>query len=134
MPRPKSKRRVLSLPRYSYFLPLGTPTDTLQEIKLTIDELEAIRLKDYEGLYQKEAAKKMNVSRQTFGRILESARKKIAEALLKGTTITIKGGRYNLPAMTVLHCEYCGHEITVREEGLESTTCPSCGKKGFNIS
>jgi len=59
---------------------------------LTFDEIEAVRLADLEGLYQEDAAKKMKVSRQTFGRIIESAHKKIADALVNGKALSIKGG------------------------------------------
>jgi predicted DNA-binding protein (UPF0251 family) len=68
----------------------------LQHINLTIDELEAIRLADLEGLYQEQAAQKMNVSRQTFGRIIETAHKKIADALVNGKALLIEGGSIEL--------------------------------------
>jgi len=57
-----------------------------------MDELEAVRLADLEKLYQEEAARKMSVSRQTFGNIIQSAHKKIADALLKGKALKIEGG------------------------------------------
>jgi predicted DNA-binding protein (UPF0251 family) len=62
----------------------------LEEIALTIDELEAIRLADYEELYHEDAAKKMKISRQTFGRILNEAHRKVAECLLKGKALKIE--------------------------------------------
>jgi predicted DNA-binding protein (UPF0251 family) len=80
------------LPQSNYYKPSGVPLSVLQHINLTIDELEAIRLADLEGLYQEDAAKRMNVSRQTFGRMLESAHKKIADALVNGKALLIKGG------------------------------------------
>ena len=67
----------------------------LEEVVLTIDEFEAVRLADLEGLYQEQAAEKMNVSRQTFGRIIESARKKVAEALVQGKALKIGGGEFS---------------------------------------
>jgi len=66
--------------------------DKLEEIKLTLDELEAIRLADFNGLYQEGAAKKMNISRQTFGNIINSAHKKIADVLLHAKALKIEGG------------------------------------------
>lgn len=66
--------------------------DTLEETVLLLDEFEAIKLADYEGLYQEEAARRMNVSRQTFGRIIVSARGKIARMLVEGTALRIVGG------------------------------------------
>jgi len=76
MARPRYCRRVGSIPESNYFKPRGIPLSVLEEVVLTVDEFEAIRLADLEGLYQDRAAEKMNVSRQTFGRIIESGRKK----------------------------------------------------------
>ena len=66
----------------------------LEQVDLTFDEIEAIRLADLEGMYQEQAAESMNISRQTFGRIIDSAHKKIAEALVKGKALKIEGGSY----------------------------------------
>lgn len=92
MPRPRHCRRVAQLPQANYYKPGGIPLSILEEVTLTFDELEAIRLTDLEGLYQADAAEKMNVSRQTLGRVLESAHKKIADALVHGKALLIKGG------------------------------------------
>ena len=67
----------------------------LEEIPITIDELEAIRLADYEGLYHEEAAVRMKISRQTFGRILNDAHKKVAECLIKGKALKINTYHYS---------------------------------------
>ncbi len=96
MPRPRHYRRVGCLPQSNYYKPRGIPLSVLECVNLTIDELEAIRLADLEGLYQEDAAKRMNVSRQTFGRMLESAHKKIADALVNGKALLIKGGPIKL--------------------------------------
>jgi predicted DNA-binding protein (UPF0251 family) len=96
MPRPIHCRRVGCLPQVNYYKPRGIPLALLQQTTLTVDELEAIRLADLEGLYQEQAAEKMNVSRQTFGRILESAHKKIADALVNGKALSIQGGAIKL--------------------------------------
>jgi predicted DNA-binding protein (UPF0251 family) len=80
------------LPQANYYKPRGIPLSVLEEVTLTVDEFEAIRLTDLEGLYQADAAEKMNISRQTLGRILESAHKKIADALVNGKALLIKGG------------------------------------------
>jgi len=93
MPRPRHFRRVGCLPRANFYKPRGIPLSILEHINLAVDELEAIRLTDLEGLYQEEAAKKMNISRQTLGRILESAHKKIADALVNGKALSIEGGQ-----------------------------------------
>ena len=87
--RPK-KYRVVSLePRIRQFSPRGRPGRP-EEIGLTIDEFEAIRLADYNGLSQKEAGKSMQISQQTFSRTLQKAHKTVADALLKGKIIKIK--------------------------------------------
>jgi predicted DNA-binding protein (UPF0251 family) len=80
------------MPDKNYFKPRGIPAVDLEEIILTLDEFEAIRLADYEQLYQEEAAEQMNISRQTFGRIIEAAHKKIADVLLNGKALKIEGG------------------------------------------
>lgn len=94
--RPKSCRRVGSQPGVTYFKPRGIPLSGLEEIILTVDELEAIRLVDHDGLYQEEAAVRMNVSRPTFGRILDLAHRKIAGALVHGKALKIAGGRVEI--------------------------------------
>ncbi len=96
MPRPRQCRRVAHLPQVTFYKPRGVPLSVLQQVNLTFDEFEAIRLADFEGLYQEQAAKKMNISRQTFGRILESAQKKIADALVNGKALSIQGGPIEL--------------------------------------
>lgn len=80
------------MPQANYYKPRGIPLSVLEEVTLTVDEFEAIRLTDLEGLYQADAAEKMNISRQTLGRIVESAHKKIADALVHGKALLIEGG------------------------------------------
>jgi predicted DNA-binding protein (UPF0251 family) len=92
MPRPRNFRRIGCLPQSNYYKPRGIPLSTLQHVQLTFDEIEAIRLTDLQGLYQEQAAEKMNISRQTLGRILESAHKKIADALVNGKALAIEAG------------------------------------------
>ena len=96
MPRPRNCRRVALLPQSDYFKPRGIPLSVLEQIVLTVDEFEAIRLADMEGMYQADAAEKMGISRQTFGRIIESAHKKIAEALVQGKALKIEGGQFRM--------------------------------------
>ena len=75
MPRPKQCRRVCLKPGCTYFKPAGVPTRALKELVVSVDELEAMRLADVEGFYHEQAADQMGVSRRTFGRIIDSARK-----------------------------------------------------------
>ena len=93
MPRPFKCRRVCGTPGTDYFKPRGIPLSDLQEIGLTIAEFEAIRLADLEELYQEDAAKKMDISRQTFGNIIAAAHKKIADAIVNGQALKIEGGK-----------------------------------------
>jgi len=90
MPRKKCYRHIDSQPGINYYKPQGIPLRLLDEVRLQLDEFEAIRLSDMEGLYQEVAAEKMKVSRQTFGRILKEAHQKIAEALIQGKAIRIE--------------------------------------------
>jgi len=85
---------------------------------LTLDEFEAVRLADLEGLYQEQAAEKMKVSRQTFGRIIESAHRKVAAALVKGKALRIEGGNIQMNAMLKTGMGSCGFCL-----------CPKCGEK-----
>jgi len=92
MVRPLKCRLVAGRPDVVFFKPQGVPLFRLEEVVLQLDEFEALRLADVEGLYQEEASLKMHVSRATFGNILASARKKTADAITNGKAIRIEGG------------------------------------------
>ncbi len=94
MARPHRFRRVHLEPNVKYFKPQGIPLKNLEESILQIDEFEAIRLKDLECLEQIDCAMKMNISQSTFHRLLSSARKKIADAIINGKAIKIEGGKF----------------------------------------
>lgn len=85
-----------------YFKPRGIPLIELEQVTLTLDEVEALRLADLEALYQAEAAQKMKVSRATFARIVEQARRKVAEALIHGKAICMEGGSVVLKGMNTM--------------------------------
>ena len=108
MSRPPHCRRIAGKPGVCVFKPAGVPACRLEWLKLTLDEFEALRLADLEGLHQEEAAARMKVSRQTFGRIVENARRKVAQVLHSGMALSIEGG-------------------TVR---TTARRCPGCGRKG----
>lgn len=93
MSRPRICRRVGCNPDVTYFKPRGIPLGELKEIVLPVDEYEAVRLKDLEGLEQEECARKMGISQPTFHRLVLSARKRIADAIINGKAIKISGGR-----------------------------------------
>ena len=89
MPRPKKSRRCRCKPGADYFAPKGVAPKATRETVLQRDEFEALKLADYDDLAHKEAAIKMGISRQTFGRIIKSARNKTAAALVKGNALKI---------------------------------------------
>lgn len=89
MARPPCPRRIRHTPPSDYFKPAGIPLRELREILLAPDEMEAIRLADFEGLYNIDAAVKMGISRQTFDRIVTRGRRKVAEALVLGQALRI---------------------------------------------
>jgi len=131
MARPRNCRRVGSMPESNYFKPRGIPLSMLEEIILNVDEFEAIRLADLEGLYQEQAAEKMNVSRPTFGRIIDAAHKKVAEALVKGKALKIEGGEFKMATMRKFKCYDCQHSWELPYGTGRPENCPSC--KSGNI-
>ncbi|GAB6036202.1 hypothetical protein JCM15519_07610 [Fundidesulfovibrio butyratiphilus] len=96
MANPRLLRWVSAVPKVTYFKPQGVPLDSLAEITLCVEELEALRLADMLGLTAEEAAVGMGVSRHTFGRILAEARARVARALVTGMALRIEGGHYEV--------------------------------------
>ena len=92
MPRPFCRRRIAGRPPAPIFKPIGIPIVDLEEVVLSLDEFEAMRLADLDGLYQEQSAEQMNVSRPTFSRIIDAAHRKIADALVHGKALRIEGG------------------------------------------
>jgi predicted DNA-binding protein (UPF0251 family) len=131
MPRPHCPRRVDALPHQTYFKPRGVPVAQLEEVQLSVDELEALRLADLEGLYHEGAAARMNVSRATFGRIVESARRKVAEALVGGHALRIEGGTVETPALRRFSCPACRHSWSEPFGTGRPERCPECGGVDF---
>lgn len=127
MPRPPKCRRVEFQPDVTYFKPANIPLRSLDEVQLSVEEAEAIRLKDLEGLEQEASAERMSISRPTFQRVLASGRKKIADALLNGKAIRIAGGSFEM-AFSRFKC-LNGHEWELPFEIMISTPhrlCPRC--------
>ncbi len=138
MPRPRRCRKIGFMPGFTQFGPSGIAKPEVSV--LTMGEFESIRLKDHEGMDQSKAAKKMNVSQPTFNRILKSARKKIADALVSGKLIKIEGGEYKMvmprgrmggfgagPSGDCL-CPKCGFR-SAHQRGVPcyNQKCPKCG-------
>lgn len=133
MARPTKWRKIENVPTVPYFVPSEVDIAEVPENILKLEELEAIRLKDLEGLEQEECAAKMEVSRPTFQRILISAREKIADSLINGKIIHIEGGNFTRNICPV-KCDDCGKEWTESFEKLEEIkngeySCPACGSK-----
>ena len=128
MARPKRLRRLAFAPPAHMFFPSGDDNSAASKdmIVLTMDEFEALRLADLECHSQEEAAKKMGVSRATFGRIVESGRSKVARALVHGCRIEIAGGAFMFGRGRHLKCPRCkrrqSRDIGEREH-LECRRC-----------
>ncbi len=132
MVRPKKNRMVSSNPDIGYFTPGDTPAADVDVIKLSVEEREALRLSDLLEMSYEEAGKKMGVSRATFGRVIQKARKIIADALINGKAIYIKGGNYTIVSeKTMFICNKCSHqwEETRKKRGIER--CPACKHEYF---
>jgi uncharacterized protein len=134
MVRPRACRCVGYLPDVVYFKPRGIPMLELEEICLLVEELEALRLKDAEGLDQEECGRMMNISQPTFHRVLGSARKKVAEALIQGKAIRIEGGDFEM-AQRKFSCRSCGHSWEVPfctgQRGI-NMACPKCESRDIH--
>jgi len=113
-------------PRTLYFKPHGSLIG-LPDVVLSVDEYEAIRLADYENLKQEEAASRMNISRPTFTRLIDIARKKIAKAIVAGRPIRIEGGDF-IFLKNRARCTSCGN-VWETEEIQEKAGCPSCASQ-----
>ncbi|MBV5283057.1 MAG: DUF134 domain-containing protein [Paludibacter sp.] len=126
MARPKQDRKICNPPLMQGFKPFGIPRNLLSSVSLQIDEYEAIRLLDYEGMNQDQAAGQMNVSRPTLTRIYEKGRKTIAQALVEGKMITIEGGNVRFDRQW-FRCKRCFKLI----DGLENhVRCKDCKNFG----
>ncbi len=123
--RPRRHRRIYNKPASRVFSTVGGMNDDLLPIILSLDEYEAIRLADLENMYQSDAAECMNISRQTFGRILKDAHKKVADHLVFGNSLVIKGGSVDFEE-TEIECDSCGHTWQSMPERAEDLECPEC--------
>lgn len=131
MARPTKLRKIEYISAIPYFVPAETGVSEVPENTLKLEELEAIRLKDLEGLEQGECAERMEVSRPTFQRILLSAREKVADSLINGKMIHIEGGNFTRNICPI-RCLDCGKEWKESYENLEIVKksdyiCPDCG-------
>ena len=133
MPRPCKLRRVKCNPQAMSFKPCGTKISAVETVALNLDELEAIRLADFEGLYQEQAAGKMNISRQTFGNIIASAHKKIADFLINSKMLTVEGGKVEVKSCRFT-CLSCNHTWSISCGTEKPAQCPKCKGDDFCCS
>lgn len=132
MVRPRKDRNVTFNPEVSYFKPRGVPMIELEEVRLTVDEREAVRLADLWGMSHEEAGRQMGVSRATFGRILQRARKTIADALINGKAINVGGGNFRIVAgPRLFRCFECGFMWEEPKGTGRPEKCPECNDEKF---
>jgi uncharacterized protein len=132
MPRPPIERSVGGIPRITLFKPAGVPGRELEQLHLAVDELEAIRLVDLEGMSHEQAAAVLGVSRQTVGRMLQRGRATVADALVGGKAITIGGGKYRVEPRQ-LRCFTCREHWSGADEAAGPTNCPKCGSTDVGV-
>ena len=132
MVRPKKDRLVGFNPKINYFKPRGIPVLDLEEVCLTIDERESIRLADLEDMSHEMAGRQMGVSRATFGRIVQRARNIIADAIINGKAVRVEGGSYKMiEDIRLFQCQTCYHEWKEPFGTGRPDHCPSC--QGINF-
>lgn len=128
MPRPKRIRRMINPPHFKGFKPIGLTEDP--PVVLHYEEYEAIRLSDFELHGQVESARIMNVSRPTFARIYESARRKVAQAFVQGKPIVFEGGKVYFDSEWY-SCKSCGCWFNHPSREEEVVHCALCGSTEF---
>ncbi|MDI6874353.1 DUF134 domain-containing protein [Candidatus Solincola sp.] len=127
MPRPIKPKLVKETPRVDLYKPRGIPAHRLEETVLRIEELEALRLVDLEGLYQEDAARSMGISRQTLQRMVTEARSKLIEAIYSGKALRIEGGTYILQEGAGRYrCGRCGQPVSGYGRRRRGWRCPTC--------
>ncbi len=130
MTKSKKERRVKQPPFVVYFKPQGVPIFALQQVILNVDEYEAIRLADWEGLKHDESSQKMKISRPTFTRLLNSAHKKISDAMVNGKSIRIEGGNFVLLKKR-FYCKTCNNVWSISQNGEHPDNCPQCNNNNI---
>ena len=133
MPNRKRNRRVAGPPMMEGFKPFGIPMRELESVVLLFEEYEAIRLADYENLTQEEAAQKMNISRPTFTRLYDKARKSIAKAFMEGKAIIIQGGNYFTDDYWY-KCNNCNETMVTMKPAKHCRKCDSDDIDQLNTS
>ena len=130
MTRPRKNRRIYRPPLIGGFLPYGSSSGNKEAVYLLLEEYEAFRLTDYEGLTQQEAAEQMEISTPTFSRVYDVARQKFAKALVEGLSLKIEGGSFGF-AEPWYKCNQCHTSFSPSQKGIPST-CPVCRSIDFS--
>ena len=124
MPRPPKKRSIGTPPLFSAFKPAGVRRNSGTALRLALDEFEAIRLADHEGMDHAESAALMGISRSTFSRLVEKARHTVARLLVEGCCLEIAGGEVHFQG-NMFRCRNCGESFSVGFNFV-LTECPTC--------
>lgn len=127
MARPRKRRRICCRPGCELFKPSGKCLRGVPPVVLLLDEFEALRLSDMEGLQHEAAAARLDVSRPSFTRILNEARRKVATALTLGQPLMINGGDVELAKECIYRCRQCGAANEVEFGGGRPESCAACG-------
>jgi predicted DNA-binding protein (UPF0251 family) len=130
MPRRKTRRRVVAPPGFKGYRPYGHMRGKIDHVELLYEEYEAIKLADYEGMNHQEASVQMGVSRPTFARIYEIARRKIARALVETREIRSAFGNAWMNE-SWYHCEDCHSRFTMPPT-IQDQRCPLCRSEHIN--
>ncbi|HOX28787.1 MAG TPA: DUF134 domain-containing protein [bacterium] len=131
MSRPRKCRYIETVPAGRCFKPCRSAGAAKNTVKIFLDEIEAIRLGDLEGLSQEEAAVKMGISRSTFARIINEAHAKIADAIVYSKPIVTEGGEQAV-GKRIFNCEGCGHSWELECGAGCPGKCPECGGADFH--
>jgi len=129
MPRPQLNRTVHTPPLFSEFKPMGVNPKLLRQTILSLDEFEAFRLSDSIGLSHAEAAEEMEISRPTFTRLIEQARKKISELIVEGKILTFEGGNVHF-RNNIIRCNDCAHMFNIKIN-TSISECPECHSRNI---
>lgn len=124
MSRPKNNRIVFEPPLYKVFVPKGAEGMSPEKVRISLDEFEAVRLADYNGLTHEEASVAMEISRSTFTRLIEKARRKIADIVINGKELVIEGGNVHF-RNNVIKCLDCNVVVKTKIDDCV-TECPTC--------
>ncbi|MHA1994157.1 MAG: DUF134 domain-containing protein [Candidatus Hodarchaeales archaeon] len=127
IPRGRNPRTIRCDPTHTYFKPRGIPlSEITEEVLITLEELETLRLTSLEGLSQGEAGTLMEVSQSTISRHLDDIHRKLAKALVHGLAIRIEN------TTELFHCDECGYSWNLTTGNVKVSTCENCGSNKFH--